>query len=290
MESPQTPCLIGVDGGGTSCRVALLAFDRRFDACLGPANAATDLSLAIATVREGIDKVAAQAGLTREAMAAARIHVALAGIKSAEDETAVARAIGHAHMRVSEDQISTLCGALGAGDGCVVALGTGSFLARQSGGRRRFIGGWGLDLGDEASGAWLGRGLLATTLRVLDGVEKGSPLVDKIVAQHGHAAGIVGFVAGAGPAELGELAPVIVKYAKEGDLVAGNLMRRGAEYVAGGLAALGHRRGEPVCLTGGLKDAYPTWLAREIRADLRPPLGDALDGALFLAGKIRVAA
>ena len=290
MESLPNPCLIGVDGGGTSCRVALTGTGRRFDICLGPANAATDRGGAIATVRAGIDKVAAQAGLTQEALAQARIHVALAGIKSAEDEQAVARAIGHAHLRVSEDQISTLFGALGAGDGCVVALGTGSFLARQAGGRRQFIGGWGLDLGDEASGAWLGREMLAKILQVLDGVAVASPLSRKILARYGDAAGILEYVAGAGPAELARLAPVIVQYAQDGDALATRLMRRGADYIAAGLVALGHKRGEPVALTGGLKDAYPHWLAADIRADLCPPRGDALDGALFLAGQIRVPA
>jgi hypothetical protein len=43
-------------------------------------------------------------------------------------------------------------GALGPGDGTVAAIGTGSFFGRRSGGAYRYLGGWGYQLGDEASG------------------------------------------------------------------------------------------------------------------------------------------
>ena len=286
MIPNQPSCLIGVDGGGTACRVALTIGGRRFDAALGPANAATDRLGAIATVRAGIAQVAAQAGLDDQTRSLARVHVALAGIKSSADERDVERGIEMAHVRVTEDQVSSLCGALGAQDGCIAALGTGSFLARQRGGRHHFIGGWGIDLGDEASGAWLGRGLLAATLRARDGVSQGSPLCKEMMARFGDGAGIMGFVAGANPGEVAELAPLVARHALEGDHVARTLMQAGADYIERGLLALGHESGGTVALTGGLRTAYVPWLPMEIQADLRPRMGDALDGALFLAAQI----
>ena len=290
MNSTQTPCLIGVDGGGTSCRVALVAGDRRFEVTLGPANASTDRVGAIATVRDGIARVAAQAGLGDAAGDLARVHVALAGIKSQADAQAVADGIGMPHLKVSEDQISSLCGALGEQDGFVAAIGTGSFLARQTGGQRQYIGGWGLDLGDEASGAWLGRGLLAAALRARDRVSEGSPLCEVILARFGDAAGIVEFVADAGPAKIATLAPLIVEHAQQGDGVARGLIMQGAEYIGQGLAALGYEPGNAVSFTGGLREVYVPWLTRSIQNDVQDRLGDALDGALFLAGQIEIRA
>lgn len=288
MNPNQPSCLIGVDGGGTACRVALAFGGRRFDVTLGPANAATDRPGAIATVCEGIALVAGQAGLNDDALRQARVHVALAGIKSAADERDVERGIGMTHVRVSEDQVSSLCGALGALDGCIAALGTGSFLARQQDGQHHFIGGWGIDLGDEASGAWLGRGLLAATLRAQDGVSEGSPLCALIKTRFGDAAGIMGFIADANPGEVAALAPLIAQNAQEGDSVARTLMQADADYIECGLMALGHEAGGVIVLTGGLRDAYVPWLATALQADLHPRKGDALDGALFLAAQIEV--
>lgn len=289
-EQPNT-CLIGVDGGGTTCRVALVWAGRRHEVRLGPANARTDRAGAIATVRAGIRQVTALARIG--AGQPVRTHVALAGIMSAADERAVARGLGldhvtahvTAHVTVSDDQVSTVAGALSGADGAVAGIGTGSFLARRSGGRLAFVGGWGLELGDEASGAWLGRGLLAATLHVADGLMPGTDLTETIRARFGTAPDIVAFAARAGPGDFAELAPLIVAAAADGDGVAQGLMRDGAGYIGRGLAALGRNAGEPVCLSGGLGPAYAPWLADELRASLCPPRGSALDGALWLAGQ-----
>ena len=42
--------------------------------------------------------------------------------------------------------------------------------------------------------------------------------------------------------------------------------------------------GLPCCLLGGLAEPWRPWLPAELRARLVPPAGDAVDGALHLAG------
>lgn len=63
MTDLNSQILIGVDGGGTSCRIALLRDGRRFETKLGRANVASDRTGAIETIRQGIDDVLAKAGL-----------------------------------------------------------------------------------------------------------------------------------------------------------------------------------------------------------------------------------
>ena len=87
--------------------------------------------------------------------------------------TAIAEALPIDNVTVSDDRPTNMAGALGGTDGYVAAIGTGSFLGRQSGAEQRFIGGWGLRLGDEASGAWLGRRVLSRVLDWRDGVVDG---------------------------------------------------------------------------------------------------------------------
>jgi len=285
MDRADNTCLIGVDGGGTACRVALVCAGRRYEVMLGAANVATDPQGAVATVRRGIAEVCVQAGIGAQMMDLARVHVALAGVMGKADEQAVVSGLDLARVTVSDDRVSTVAGALDDGDGVVAGIGTGSFLARQSGGQVRFVGGWGLALGDEASGAWLGRGLLSETLRSVDGLTDGSALSGAMLDRFGTAAGIVSFAATASPRDFGALAPLIVQAASQADVLAQGLMRQGAGYIQRGLAVLGWTTGMPVCLTGGLGASYAPWLAGGLRAALVDPKGSALDGALQMAAQ-----
>lgn len=53
--------------------------------------------------------------------------------------------------------------------GALAGVGTGSYVGFLTGGSVRFAGGWGLALGDEASGAWLGREVLRAALMAHEG-------------------------------------------------------------------------------------------------------------------------
>ncbi|MDP1576522.1 MAG: ATPase, partial [Cypionkella sp.] len=59
------PFLIGIDGGGTSCRATLLAGPdkARYDVVLGPANVSTDFDAALATINAALAQLAERAGL-----------------------------------------------------------------------------------------------------------------------------------------------------------------------------------------------------------------------------------
>ena len=64
-----------------------------------------------------------------------------------------------ARARIESDAVIALKGALGDDDGAIAALGTGSVFGVQRGGEVRMIGGWGFLLGDQGSGARIGREL-----------------------------------------------------------------------------------------------------------------------------------
>jgi glucosamine kinase len=285
MEDSHNTCLIGVDGGGTSCRVALLFGRQRVEVILGQANATTDRLTAIATVQSGIDQVVNMAGIDAANLANCHAHVALAGVLRDEDAQEVASGLKLDRVTVSDDRVSTVIGALEDAAGAVASIGTGSFLARQSGTQIQFIGGWGLALGDEASGAWLGNGLLAATLHSVDGLAQSSGLTIECMRRFGDAARIVAFASAAAPADIAELAPDVVAAAESGDVVGKVLMQQGAAYIANGLKQLGWSADELVCLTGGVAPAYASWLPADMAACIRTAKGTALDGALKLAAK-----
>lgn len=271
--------LFAVDGGGTACRAALLTGGRRVEATGGPANATSDFAGAVASLRALLGGLAARAAVGWAELAAGRGYLGLAGIMSAADGRRLADALELPRAAVADDQEAHVTGALGGTDGAVCAIGTGSFLGRQAGGSIRRIGGWGFHLGDQASGAWLGRRLLQEALLARDGIVPRSSLLDAALDADFGEGGAVAFQFRARPADFARLAPMVVQ---SDDPAARRLMAEGAAYLKAGLAALGWQRGETLCLTGGIGPHYAALLDHPVT----PARGTALDGALILAARL----
>lgn len=279
---------IGVDGGGTSCRVAIASPDGRVlgRAEGGAANVATSLDLALKNVRDALDEARREAGIAEAELKSARIHLGLAGMSDAMAET-VAAAFPFRSVAVTDDRPIAMAGALGAADGFVAAIGTGSFLGQQTRGQLRFVGGWGFHVGDQASGAWLGRKLLTQVLEWHDGLKSHSDLLERTLSVfHDDPREIDAFSFEAQPADYATFAPSIVSAARDADDVATAMMVEGATYIESGLKALGFEPGAPLCMIGGLGPHYVAWLSPRFTSNLVDPVGTALDGALSLAARL----
>jgi len=273
--------VIGIDGGGTQCRFALCIGARRFDWRGGSANATTDPEGTRRMLHEGLIALAEQAGVARDTLQDVPVFAGLAGVLG--DAAGLSQGLPVRNIHIEDDRRTAMTGALGGRDGCVLGIGTGSFFGRRTGGVDRLIGGWGFVLGDEASGAQLGRGLLRAALAVADGMTPASPLTDDITARFGGPAGIVRFAATARPAAFAALAPDIVAAAQDGDRIGQDLMQSGARVIETELAGLGWQPGERICPLGGVAAQYAPYLAPRVAACLSTPEGSALDGALHLA-------
>ncbi len=285
MMQPDS-ILIGLDGGGTSCRAALVRGDGsgRIEMTGGPANV-SDFAGAMTRVRDLVLRLAAAAGIDSDELGGAAVHAGFAGVMDDMIAARVAAELPFARVTVTDDQPTMIAGALGARDGAVAAIGTGSFVGRQSGGAIHVLGGWGFALGDQASGAWLGRSLLSAALLAGDGIAPGSALTNAISTRLGGAPGMVAFALSSAPNDYAALAPEVVAAATEGDAVAARLMGEGAAYIESALAALGFSAGDTLCLAGGLGPAYGQWLSAGTAAGIAAPQGTALDGALALAAR-----
>lgn len=279
MNTTSIPDHGAVDGGGSGCRLALVIGGRRVEGAGGPANVSVDLPGALANLRAALGDLSARAGLPEDHMAALPWHFALAGVLSDDHVAQVRAGFPGWTCGVSDDRLSTVSGALGAADGAVISTGTGSFLAARSGGAVRHVGGWGVVLGDEASGAWLGRAALATALRSLDGLEPEGALARAVRARFGDDPNaVVAFAMTARSSELARHAGLVFDATE--DPTAQAILDEGARYLRRGLTALGWQPGQRLCWLGGLADR---WRPHLPDLALTPPEGDALDGALALA-------
>ena len=223
------PLIVTVDGGGTQCRAAIFEADgRRLGHAAGAfANLVTDFEDSRRHITEAIDAAYRDAGI---ADMSERSDIAVLGIAGAEIgdlSTRLGSALDFATLRVMSDRDIAVAGILGDRNGTLAQIGTGSFFARQHDGRLSYAGGWGLTLGDECGGAWLGRELLRAVLMAHDGLLEGSPLGAQVTSNFGNGPdGIVMFAATATPADFAELAPVLFEAHESGDSLANHVLTR----------------------------------------------------------------
>jgi glucosamine kinase len=267
---------LGIDGGGTGCRAAVCDAAGRIlgEGRAGPSNIASDPDGARANIL-----AAARLALPLGAELGQLCSVmGLAGANVAQSVERFSAGLPFARLRVESDALIAVKGALHDRDGVIAALGTGSVFAAQRAGAVRQIGGRGLVLGDEASGAWIGRSILARCLRALDGMEPMTPLLSGLLADRGGANGIIAFAQSARPADLAALAPQVVE---ADDPAARAVMTAADAHVAAYVSRLQGDSDLPVVFLGGLGPVFAgrlqgLWTVRQAS-------GSALDGALWLA-------
>jgi len=285
MTNTKIDYIVGIDGGGSGCRVTISDRDGKHlgQGTAGPANATSDLDGTLKHIKDALTEAADDAGLPDPALASARGHAGIAGVLDQETAQTIADAMPMP-TTVTEDTVTSLQGALGEKDGILLSIGTGTVIGVSRDGKQTFIGGWGLTLSDQASGAWLGRELLAQVLLCHDGLSPPSDLSRRALEHFDDDPNtLVAHAAKATPADFAQLAPEVVSAAETGDPLGLNLMQTGAIYLTKAMDVLGLGRDETLCLTGGLGPSYGPWLMPNHRAQISPAEGNALDGALTLA-------
>ncbi|MEP5728460.1 MAG: BadF/BadG/BcrA/BcrD ATPase family protein [Sulfitobacter sp.] len=285
MKNLDDKVLVAADGGGTGCRAAAGTFGNGIMArsAGGPGNVHSDFDEAILNLVTAIDAALQDAGLGDTPRDQITAHLGVAGAHSDVEMAAVERALPYGKCRVTGDRATSLRGALGDSDGYVVALGTGTIVARQNALEMTTIGGWGFDLSDHASGSWLGHRLLREVLLAEEGLIAHTPLTRKAIQDKGGLLAVVYFSMDAAPGDYAPLARDVVAAAAQDDPIALQLMRDGAEFLELGLRTLGHKAGDKLVLTGGLGPHYAPYLAQHLTDCLIPPKGTALEGAFALA-------
>jgi glucosamine kinase len=133
---------------------------------------------------------------------------------------------------VYPDATIALDDAFGDGAGILLIAGTGSVaVARGPAGTTARCGGWGPMIGDEGSGAWIGRRALGAVAAAADGREPATALTGAVLTatQVATVEELVGWAATATPAKLATIAPAVIQVADAGDLRANSLLSMAVE-------------------------------------------------------------
>lgn len=260
------PLVVGVDGGGTRTRVvladatgAVLARTEGTGTALKPGQE----SVAADIIQSLLTDVLAIAERTET-----RPAVCVVGVAGAGQERAAQALWGALASRRIADDVSVQSDATIAMDdafvdtaGVLLVAGTGSVaFSRAQDGRLERCGGWGPNIGDEGSAAWLGRRALSVITAAHDGREPETALVGAVLTalELESLDDLIPWAADATPGKLATLAPVVAQVATTGDLRANALISFCVEELALHVRTLARRcftderAAIPVALAGGL--------------------------------------
>jgi glucosamine kinase len=206
---------------------------------------------------------------------------------------------------VHADATVALDDAFADGAGILLIAGTGSVaFGRGPTGSFARCGGWGPAFGDEGSGAWIGRRALSIVTAAADGREPETALTGAILtaAELNDVADLIPWAAGATPAKLATLAPVVMSVADAGDLRAYAVLTLATEELVLHARTLARklfgdeRATAPLALAGGLLAKGSTMRKRvehrlksavpgaQVRAEEVVPARGAVRGALRFLG------
>lgn len=158
-----TQFYLGIDGGGSNLRAALINQDAQPVAELKIPRTANPSSIgrdaAAKLLQESVNGILSQASLTAEQITAVGVGIAGAdAVHSSDWLTEVLRPVlPTSQLALSNDIEIALVGANGARFGIMLLAGTGSaaYAVNQMGDSRMF-GGWGYLTGDDGGGYWMG--------------------------------------------------------------------------------------------------------------------------------------
>ena len=204
--------MIAIDGGGTSCRVLVadgsgVVLGR---GKAGSANIMTDMDGARQNIVAASEAAFADAGLPPDVISASSAVLGLAGANIGNYGERIRVLLPFRRSIVETDAMIALNGALGAEDGAMAILGTGSIFMARSKGTIRSVGGWGFMVGDLGSGARVGRALLQEALLAHDDVHRGSALTSEVLRRfEDDPQTLVEYAHTAKPGEFGTFAPLV---------------------------------------------------------------------------------
>jgi N-acetylglucosamine kinase-like BadF-type ATPase len=310
MQSKYDYTIIGIDGGGTRTRAIL----KRGDEILSQTTAGTTRVGSVGVGESCERLLTIITDLCDQAeLDTSEVDIVVAGLagvwldEEKQRSTHLLKTLARTQKIPLSDVIITsdaeiaVEGAFGGNNGIVLIVGTGSIAIGKIG-KDKFVrcGGWGIELDDEGSGAWIGREGLTAVVRALDGRGKPTMLTNMLadfnpLIDINNPRTIVKAYAER-TFEYQMLTPTVMRCAELGDEVCMDIINRSSLHLVELLNALFpyfKSNQVDVALLGGIvesKSLLGRMLESEIRKDKRyrivKPLGTPLDGAILIGNRI----
>lgn len=281
--SPQE-YFIGIDGGGTQCRAQLEDSQGNVlgTATSGPANIVSNAEQATLSIFTAVKGAVESSGLS---IPLNELHVSagLAGGNVASAKSTLDAQHWPYRTFASLSDLHAAClGAHEGKEGALVICGTGSAATCYTKKGFNDKGGYGLTLGDNGSGAWLGVEAVKHTLLCIDALTKHTLLSQNVMTYLGvgDGVGLVEKTMHFCASDFGKLSPLVFKAFNEGCEAAASIVHLGAAYLSQLISSMSQETPLPVALVGGLAESYQPLLGKDISKRLCEPAHNAQKGAI----------
>lgn len=280
-DSPRAPrWWVGIDGGGTGTRAVVADASGRV---LGRGEAgASALGQGADQAWRHIIEAIARADVPALRLPDCALGLGLSGTGVPAQLHAFLEADpGVARLALVTDGLAGVLGAHGGAPGAVLVAGTGSVgEALLPDGSRRLVGGWGWQIGDEGSGAWLGQQAMRLAQAAFDDRAPRGALANAVFERIGsRREALLAFCAQAGQGGYAGLAPLVFEH--EAADPAARALLDGAAAALETLAAALHPT-LPLALAGSIALRLAPRFSVAVQSRRVEPQGDAAQGALWL--------
>lgn len=284
----QAPLFLGIDGGGSKCRVVLVTADNRLlgEGLGGPANPLRGMSVATESILTATNQALQAAGLPATAISQLIVGAGLAGVNMPHYfQLFSSWRHPFAEFHLTSDLHIACIGAHNGGEGAVIIAGTGSCGLADVNGNILDIGGHGFPYGDNGSGAWFGMQLVHQVLLSKDQLQAPTLLSDLLAEAIGTSATleIVSYFMHATPTIYARYAPLVFTAAEQGDATAQQIVQQGAAFINQIALKLFELQPPRFSMIGGLAYKLVPYLDELVQQQLTPALAAPEFGAIWYA-------
>lgn len=283
---------LGIDGGGSNCRVMLQDKQGKLlgEGFGGPANPVYGVEQTIQSILNATDMALLDAGLTPEDKKYLMVGAGLAGLHLPQMQQ-VMRQWQHPFkaLYLTTDLHVAATGAHQGLDGAVIILGTGFSSLSAHQGQLTQIGGYGFPINATCSGAWFGLEAVKAVLLDADGVGLQTRLTTVLLKEK-TATALAEQYMNASATDYAKLAPLVFELADLGDKVCLSFIQYGAAFINQVIRKLLETGVSRVSMIGGIAERIKLWLDPQLSLCINPALSSPQQGAILFARQSHQAA
>lgn len=287
FENGRAPLYVGIDGGGTKCKAIIYQNDVILGSGIsGPANPFHGFEQAIHSILTATNKALADAELAPSTIHNLIAGVGLAGVNLPQlfDKVSLWQH-PFKQMFLTTDLHIACIGAHQGKEGAVIITGTGSCGYSASNEKPLVVGAHGFPHGDKGSGAWFGFNAVEQVLLAMDGLAPKTLLMQSVPEVLGcrDDLELVEKINGQKSRFFAQLAGLVFDAANQGDQVALDIIKDGAEYISELARKLLQTEPHRISIIGGLAPLLMPYLDGEVIEALSAPLAPPEVGAVYFA-------
>ncbi|MFV1852458.1 MAG: BadF/BadG/BcrA/BcrD ATPase family protein [Thalassospira sp.] len=278
---------LGVDGGGTRCRVRIATESGTIlgEAVRGGANTRLGMDHIFGEITAAAKQALKEANLDESRIGDLHAGLGLAGLPLERERNLIA-AYPHpfASICFATDAYTACLGAHDGANGAILIVGTGTCGQAIIDDKQLAVAGWGFEISDIGSGARIGRAAIETALLAHEGLANQTDLTRDIMAKfENNPENIVAFAETAKPGDYGTYCPMVFDADAAGDATATTIIGHAVKANLQILRKLVAFGADHLTLMGGLCDQMAMRMPEDIQNLLVPAKNDAMHGAILMA-------